>query len=75
MASGFGFYGVPKHVNEWISGSLSLSCAFSLVLFLLLVFVLSYYVLFYYYLLDACLFSYERQKGVVSRWEGEVGRN
>lgn len=56
-------------MNEWVSDSISVSCDFSLVLFLLffvllmvLVFALSYDILFYYYPLKDCLFSIERQK-------------
>lgn len=68
-------YGTLLSVRACVSGSLYVSCAVSLAVFLLsalsfselFVFVLSY---FFCYSLDACLLSGKTQKECGSEWEG-----
>lgn len=70
LPSSLEFYGIPNCGNKCVSGSVSVSCAFSWALF-----VLFYsYVLDLYDPLEACLFLIRDRKGVdPDGWE--VGRN
>lgn len=69
------FYRFLESVNWWVSVSFVFSGCFSFFLFVCFVMFqyvsLFSFIFFYYGSLEACLFSYERQKGGGSRCEGQ----
>jgi hypothetical protein len=69
MASGLGFFsGISECVNEWVSASISVSCAFGSSPSVCLIFLIPICLLsFYLNPIDPYLFSNDRQKGDVWR--------
>lgn len=66
------FYKILECVNKWVSESISISCASSIVLFLVFCPIPTSLFLVYFYFIKkkSCLFSHEIQKCGRSTWDG-----
>lgn len=73
MVSSLGYHGIPEYVNVCVFAPTYTSCGFPLALLLIWLFhcflICLFIYLFYYHSLDACLFTDERQKQGVPRWD------